>query len=155
MDGRPVEGRFSFDTNVLVYSADPSAGERHRAAGTLLWRASSSDCVLTLQAVAEFSRVATRKDLTSAAAARAIVDRMLDLFTTVSASGGDLRDAIRAVEQYRLSFWDALLWATARGAGCSVLLTEDMQDGQRLDGLTFVNPFREENRPRVEALLRG
>ena len=151
----PVSGRFSLDTNILVYSADSSAGERHRDARALLWRASDSDCVLVLQAVAEFYRVVTRKDLAAAATARAVVDRMLELFFVASATGIQLRDAILAVEQHQLSFWDAMLWATARGAGCSVLLTEDMQDGRELGGVTFVNPFRPRNRPLVEALLRG
>lgn len=40
-----------------------------------------------------------------------------------------------------LAFWDALIVAAARSAGCDALLTEDLQDGQDLDGLVVVDPF--------------
>ena len=52
-----------------------------------------------------------------------------------------------------LSFWDAMLWATARRAGCSVLLSEDFQDGRRLDGVLFVDPFAPENQRLVDLAL--
>ena len=148
-----VFGRFSLDTNVLVYSADPSAGDRHRKARMLLWRASSADCVLTLQAAAEFYRVATRKGLATPAATRAVVEQLLNLFRVAQATALELREAIWAVEEHRMSFWDAMLWATVRNAGCSVLLTEDMQDGRRLGGLEFMNPFRPENSARLDGLF--
>lgn len=40
------------------------------------------------------------------------------------------------------NFEDAVLWATARRVGCTTLLTEDLQDGRTLDGVTFRNPFQ-------------
>ena len=55
--------------------------------------------------------------------------------------------AIDAVHEHGLSFWDAMIWATARQAGCSTVLSEDMQDGQRLGGVEFVDPCR--------SILRG
>jgi predicted nucleic acid-binding protein len=44
-----------------------------------------------------------------------------------------------------MSFWDALLWATADRIGVRHLLTEDFQDGRMLGGVTFVNPFNGAN----------
>ncbi len=38
-------------------------------------------------------------------------------------------------------FWDAMIWATAKRAGCRLLLSEDGQDGRTLGGVTIVNPF--------------
>jgi predicted nucleic acid-binding protein len=46
-------------------------------------------------------------------------------------------------EHYRLSFWDALIWATARNAGVPVVLSEDYQDGREIEGVRFVNPFKQ------------
>lgn len=34
-----------------------------------------------------------------------------------------------------------MLWATARRAGCRLLLSEDLQDGRFLGGVLFRNPF--------------
>ena len=47
--------------------------------------------------------------------------------------------AIRA--RYQFSFYDSLIVAAARSAGCSRLLTEDLQHGQSVEGLTIENPF--------------
>ena len=43
-----------------------------------------------------------------------------------------------------------MLWATARDAGCGLVISEDFQDGRTLGGVTFVNPFLERN----DTLLR-
>jgi predicted nucleic acid-binding protein len=47
-------------------------------------------------------------------------------------------------DRYQLSFWDALIVAAAKSASCSYLLTEDLQDGQNLDGVKVVSPFMHE-----------
>jgi len=39
------------------------------------------------------------------------------------------------------SFWDSLVLRMAKQAGCTVLLTEDFQHGQSIDGVRIVNPF--------------
>ncbi len=58
-----------------------------------------------------------------------------------------------AVKPHRLAFWDAMLWVGARRAGVRHLLTEDLQDGFALRGVSFVNPFRRENDRLIEELL--
>ena len=153
MTGAPVEGRFSLDTNILVYSVDSTANGRRRAAIELVQRAARADCVLTLQALAEFYSVASRRSILAAPRAREAVQRLGALFEVAAGSPEDLREAILAVEEHRLSFWDATLWAAARRSGCAAILTEDFRDGQELGGVRFVNPFRPENRRRIEALL--
>jgi predicted nucleic acid-binding protein len=42
------------------------------------------------------------------------------------------------------------LWATANRAGCRVLFSEDPQDGRRLEGVLFVDPFASESRKLVD-----
>jgi predicted nucleic acid-binding protein len=53
-----------------------------------------------------------------------------------------LERAWRAQDQFRLSWWDALILAAAQEAGCTALVTEDLQDGRSYGGVTVVNPFR-------------
>jgi predicted nucleic acid-binding protein len=36
---------------------------------------------------------------------------------------------------------DERLHRHQRAAGCDTLLTEDLQDGRRINGLTIINPF--------------
>ena len=50
--------------------------------------------------------------------------------------------AIALVQRHALARYDALLVAAAADAGCSVLYSEDVQDGQRMtDALVIRNPF--------------
>ena len=148
-----VKGRFSIDTNILVYAVDRDAGERHERSRELVGRAARRDCVLTVQALAEFFHATTRKNLLKPGRASAFVRDWLDVFHVTSADDTALTDAIDAVEEHRLSFWDAMLWATARQIGCSAILSEDMQDGRRLSGVEFINPFAADATTRLEALL--
>ncbi len=148
-----VRGRFSLDTNILVYAVDRNAGERQLQAGELVGRAAKRDCVLTMQALAEFFHATTRKNLLAPARARAFVRSWSDVFEVVSADAAVLSDAMDAVEEHRFSLWDAMLWATARQSGCSALLSEDMQDGRRLGGVEIIDPFAPDAETRLEMLL--
>lgn len=109
-----VEGRFSLDTNILVYAVDRDAGNRHQLALELVGRAARRDCVITLQALAEFFHSTTRKNLLSVSQARTYIDDWRDVFTIVMADSNTLTVAMDAVNEHQISFWDAMLWATAR-----------------------------------------
>jgi predicted nucleic acid-binding protein len=50
------------------------------------------------------------------------------------------RGAARSIDD-KLSFWDGLIVESARTAQCTVLYTEDLQNGRTFDGLTVRNPF--------------
>ena len=39
------------------------------------------------------------------------------------------------------AWWDCLLLASALDLGCGYFLSEDLQDGQIIEGLTIVDPF--------------
>lgn len=150
-----VKGRFSLDTNILVYAVDRDAGQRHERSRELLGQAAQRDCVLTVQALAEFFHATTRKNLLEPSRASGFVRDWLDVFQVTSAGDTALVDAMDAVEEHRLSFWDAVLWATARQIGCSAILTDDLQDGRRLSGVEFINPFAADAKARLAALLES
>lgn len=57
------------------------------------------------------------------------------------ASPADLIAAMQLHQRYNLQFFDALLLATARNAGCHTLFTEDMQSGRTVEGISLLNPF--------------
>ena len=148
-----VKGRFSLDTNILVYAVDRDAAERHEQSRELMGRAAQRDCVLTVQALAEFFHATTRKNLLDPGMASAFVRDWLDVFPVTTADDAALVDAMDAVAEHRLSFWDAMLWATARQIGCAAIISEDMQDGRRLSGVEIVNPFAADATARLAALL--
>lgn len=133
--------RFTFDANVLVYAIDRGAGDKHCRAITLVDAAITCDCTLTIQALGEFFFVVTRKGMVSTADAAAQVGDWLNVFPTAAASDAALRRALTTTQRDRLRFRDAMLLATAREAGCRVILSEDLQDGLTLHDVTVRNPF--------------
>lgn len=137
--------RLSLDSNILVYAVDVDAGDRRIRALEIVDRALRADCVLTLQSLAEFFHVSTRKGKLRVSGAADLVADWRDAVSVHVADGRVLDDAIAAVRQHHLPFWDAMLWATVQQAGCRLLLTEDFQDGRQLGAVTFVNPFEVAN----------
>jgi predicted nucleic acid-binding protein len=135
-----------FDTNVLAYAIDASAGRRHAQAVEIVRTVTKSlDAVLILQTAAEFYAVATRKLDTTPEDARSFLARLRAVLPVHAAAAPDLDRAMTAAEHHGISFWDALLWATADRVGVRYLLTEDFQDGRTLGGVTFVDPFKGKN----------
>jgi predicted nucleic acid-binding protein len=148
-----ARGRFTIDTNLLVYSADQDGGERHEKSRDLVFRAANVDCILTVQALAEFYRVVTGKFSIPPRDAARVVNGWRDVFPLCAADDAALVDAMDAVETHRLAFWDAMLWATARRAGCRAVLSEDFQDGQELGGVIFINPLAPTPSPMLEEFI--
>ena len=144
----------SFDSNILVYAADKDAGVRHHRAADLIERAIRLRTgILTLQALSEFFNVVTRKIKIEATSAMAFIDGWIAVLPVQCATERDLVEAARVVRDHGLQFWDAMLWSAARRAGVRYLLTEDLQDGRVLEGVTFVNPFAPSNEQVVETYL--
>jgi predicted nucleic acid-binding protein len=133
--------RFTIDTNLLVYSVDATAGSRHQAAIEIVDRATECDCCLTLQALSEFYVVVTRKAMVRPADAAAQALDWLAAFRCAAVSGTAVQTALSEAVSGRASYWDALLVATAREAGCAVMLTEDPADGTNFGGVNIHNPF--------------
>jgi predicted nucleic acid-binding protein len=144
----------SFDSNILVYAADRAAGERHVAAVDLLERSiRRGNCIQTLQSLCEFFNVVTKSGIQAGIAA-AFVEGWLSVMLVEAATPADFGEAMRAVGVYRIGFWDAMLWATARRAGVRILFSEDFQDGQTIEGVRILNPFTPQNAAQIERSLR-
>ena len=138
----PVEPTF-VDTNVLVYLFDADAPDKQARAQALL-REEMDRIVVSVQVLGEFYTTVTRKlavPLTPDAATQAI--EALCAFQVRAIHPGLVRSAIRRSQSSVMSYWDALIVETALEAGANVLFTEDLQDGQGIDGLRVVNPFRD------------
>jgi predicted nucleic acid-binding protein len=133
------------DTNVLVYALDAAAGERHHMARRwmeALWRQQTGR--LSMQVLQEFYVTVTRKlrpGLPPNEAQREV--RALLPWSPVEITPAILERAWHIESRYQLSWWDALIVASAQSLGCATLLTEDLQHGQAFDGLVVRSPFRE------------
>lgn len=77
----------------------------------------------------------------------------LDEFEAIATNTDSFTDAIDLATGHKLQFWDALILSTAASGGCSLLLSEDMQDGFAWGGVTVVNPFAEKMHKRLARVL--
>ena len=139
-----MNGRFFLDTNVFVYSFDASAPAKARRATDLIRRAvATGKGVVSFQVVQEFFNVALRRfaqpmTLADAEQYLAAVFRPL---MAIHSSQALYAEALWLNERYRLSWYDALIVAAAIEGQSTLLLSEDLQDGQRFDSLRVQNPF--------------
>jgi predicted nucleic acid-binding protein len=137
-----IVGRFSLDSNVLIYTAAPASRARQVSAAQIVERAArNTDCVLTLQALTEFFYVVNRKKLLTRAKAAKVVRDWMAVFPLAGATPPDLQIALDASNAGQFQFYDALLMATAATAGCEAVIGEDMHPGARLGGARVVAAF--------------
>jgi predicted nucleic acid-binding protein len=133
------------DTNIFVYSIDasPRQNEKRDLARKLITEHIRNESgVISIQVLQEFYQAATQKIAIPISTEQALEYlHYIAILETVVPSFEMVVTAIRLHQKHSLSFWDALILQSARTAGCSQLLSEDLQDGFRLDNLIVRNPF--------------
>jgi predicted nucleic acid-binding protein len=133
--------RTFFDTNILVYAEDTSEPVKQPIASAQIlhhmWHRSG---VVSTQVLQEYFVTVTRKFKADPLRAK----EKVELYGAFEVARMDLSNILAAIDMHRLygiSFWDALVLRMAKQAGCRILLSEDMQHGQEIDGVRIVNPF--------------
>lgn len=135
------------DTNVLVYRFDARFPEKQRIATALLRQGISEDSLrVPHQAVIEFVSVVTRpvddgQPLLSLEEAYREAEELLSQFDLLYPNEAIVRTALRGAAAYRLSWFDAHLWAYADHHGLDELVSEDFQHGRLYGTVRAVNPF--------------
>jgi predicted nucleic acid-binding protein len=132
------------DTNILVYALGPHDVEKSTIANLLLLEGiATRQGTISYQVVQEFLNLALGKfnmPITADTAAGYVHDVVGGL--QVIAWSLDLMESgLTIAARYRFSWYDSLIVAAALASGCETLYTEDLQHGQRIEGLTVVNPF--------------
>jgi len=106
-----------------------------------LWQ--TRDGRVSHQVLQEYYVTVTRKLRPGLSIAAAREDlRALMEWRPVVTDSALIEQAWSLEDKFGLSFWDASIVAAASIAGATTLLTEDLQDGQDIDGVVVVNPFR-------------
>jgi len=132
------------DTNVFVYQLERIDLQKAATAERLIAQgiATGTACI-SFQVVQECLNVALRKAqvVLSAEEMRKYLQSVLAPLFRVQPSIRLYQAALDLQLRYQFSFYDSLIVAAALEAGCRTLYTEDLQHGQRIDGLTIENPF--------------
>lgn len=138
-----MSGRAFVDTNVWVYAVDTADERKQARALGVLESAMRQGVVISTQVLGEYYVTVTRKLATPLPVETALDDvRGMSRQAVVPIDTRLVEAAIVGARAWRMSYWDALLVVAARIAGADRLLSEDLQDGRVIDGVTIENPFR-------------
>ena len=137
------EDKLFLDTNIIIYAYDVTAKEKHEMAKKIvvdLWNSGLG--TISTQVLQEFFVTATRripKPLDEKLAKDIISDLMK--WDVVINDGKSILDAIEIHLRYHYSFWYSMIVDAAVKSGAVLLLSEDLSDGQKIDGVEIKNPF--------------
>lgn len=147
----------AFDSNILIYiggltRAPEDIGKQAVIQKIIAKMPETTEMVAPAQALGEVYHVCQRKGW-SREQARELVLVLHQSFTIVGSAPESFLEAVDLATENKLQFWDALILNVAADAGCSLLLSEDMQDGFAWRGVTVVNPFAEKMHKRLAKVL--
>jgi len=126
-----------FDTNVLLYLLSEDTTKADRAEELV-----ANGGVISVQVLDEFAAVASRKLGMSWSEIRDVLTPIRTICEIEPLTIETHDRGIEIAERYGLSFYDAMILASALSAGCKILYSEDLQDGQVIDRqLRIRNPF--------------
>lgn len=126
------------DSNILVYLIDNKSKEKTKKAHEFL----SPDFFISTQVIAENVNVCLKCLKLSKETAFDFAKLIMGRFRVLQISEQILLKSFEVSIKYQLSSWDSIIIATALLHNCSIVYSEDMQDGLIIEGtLTIKNPF--------------
>jgi len=129
------------DTNILIYAHDRDAGDKYRTARAVvesLWHRPILPSV-SIQVLQEFYVNLIRKNV-KASDVRDTVVNYLE-WDVIHNDRKLLLEGMRLQDKLSISFWDALIVASAKTAKAKELWSEDLNPGQNYEGVVVVNPL--------------
>ena len=125
-----------FDTNVLLYLLSKDAAKADRAEALL-----ASGGVVSIQVLNEFASVASRKLAMTIPEIREILSTIQGVCIVKPLDIETHKLGLELAERYGFSIYDGMIVAAAVRAECTILYTEDLQQGQMIAKLQIRNPF--------------
>ncbi len=136
-----MKGKIFVDTNILVYAQNNAEREKQLACRKVLEAlVPTNQLVISTQVIQEFYNVATQKLGLDKLFVKNTIE-MFGVYETVTITPHIIFQAIDIHILNQLSFWNSLILSAAKSANCSMVLTEDMNDGQVINGIKIQSPF--------------
>ena len=137
-----MKDKYFFDTNVLVYMQDASNLVKQQKARSLLsTHLGNGTAVISTQCLQEFYNVLANKMKQDKIQTKQIMHSLSENIPVVQVTPTLIENGIDISIKTQFSFWDSLMISAASFAKCTILYSEDMNDGQVIDGVTIKNPF--------------
>ena len=131
--------RIFFDTNILVYAHSDLDKTKQEAAAQYIQ--SDQEIIISTQVVQEFVNVFISKLKVDIETVELLCAELEANFQVYTNDFHTIKRAMSIKKRHGFSIWDSLIIAAALESGCSILLSEDLQHLQKIEGLTVKNPF--------------
>ena len=136
-----MKGKIFLDSNILVYLFSTTEVVKSEQINTIIQTYSDKNqLVWSTQVIQEFYAVMSRKYNVPSLQIKKILDTFSHLECVVN-DVAIIKNAIDIQVINQLSFWDSLIISSAKTSKCTYLLSEDLNAGQRIEGIQVVNPF--------------
>ncbi|MBT3275713.1 MAG: PIN domain-containing protein [Spirochaetales bacterium] len=136
-----MNGKTFLDTNIVVYANDSAdSAKREKALESVQGHIRAQTGVVSTLVLMEYCSVAVTKLLQPIEAVEHQIE-MLTFLEVVSVSPNIIAAGLRLRQAYSLSFWDAVVVASAQASNCRVLLSEDMNHNRMYGTVLVLNPF--------------
>ena len=130
------------DSNVWVYLFSDEDNSKCKTAETFIANnAMENIIVISYQVINEVSNVLKRKKFDESGI-RLVIENMTKICVIQDYSKDIALLASEIREKCSISFWDSHITASAITAKCDYVTSEDMQDGQSIDGVIIRNIFK-------------
>jgi predicted nucleic acid-binding protein len=130
------------DSGILIAALDVADPQRQQVAKRVI---SETRYLISTETLSEFFTVTTGRmaQPLSVRDAESAVNALIVAAgaPVISVDAAMVREAIRFISEYHLSYQPALMLAAAIRSGCKRVLTESLLDGAILEGVRVENPF--------------
>ena len=139
-----MKDKYFIDTNIFVYSFDSNEPTKSAIASNLIQNALKEQIgCISSQVIQEFLNVSTKRFSPPIEAKDSLkyLNTVLAPLCEIYPSIELYRKTIETSERWKYSFYDSMIITAAIQTNCSILYSEDLQHGQKVQSLTIVNPF--------------
>ncbi len=138
-----MSGKAFLDTNILLYCFDNADSRKQELARNLVNSLLDVDSArISTQTLQEYYNVLTKKLKCDKKEALKNVERYSEIFPVHTNTVNDILSAVSISVKNKLSFYDSLIIAAAKAEGCGTIYSEDLNNGQKVNGVKIVNPFK-------------
>ena len=130
------------DTNILIYHSFDK-GQKGKIADAIL-KDPEKEIFISTQVLIEFANASIKKGLcTNKLDLESFTFSFNNDYGVIRVETLQLLKAFEIRDNYKVSFFDSLILATALLSGCEILYTEDMHHGLQVEKkLRVINPFK-------------
>lgn len=139
-----MRDKIFIDTNILVYSLLENGGQKHQQTVHLVESLRGNFIFISTQVLNELY-VSLQKHNIDETEIENRIRKLIGICNISIIDISTIKLCWKVKKKYSYSYWDSLIIAAALESSCTTLYTEDMHDGQVIEGkLTIVNPFERE-----------